>query len=356
MFSFTTAMKLSPELVGYQLMMMPTDKLQFFDAQDKRLLEHWETTTSADLLVPQIFWIRDVSKLAFTVRESSDQVFPANIHLQNNFLMHALLAISARHLRKIQTSASPQPPIDYESLESHHLHHALSDFRSALANANFVANQDALIATAFTLSLYYCSLLDFPINSYGGHSVEECACSHLKAIIPIASADHHQVRKGAFRYICTPPLFHKNAPALSGPCVVLMQHVESLPPDHPYLDLYIDRVESLTTLLLTTTAKEILTAEEADQNLLWILRYGGFVPTQVLRLADALDPVTMVIYAYWLGAAVHNLQFVGDRWWYWQERPPYLIRTISDYLGPEWAGWLEWPNMMLERSSLGLGS
>ena len=133
--------------------------------------------------------------------------------------MHAMLTVASRHLRKSSVSKSSQY-IDYKILEAHHLHHAISSFRPALLETNVVVNQDALMGGALLLSLYYCSILDF--NPYNYAMPEEGACKHLKALIPLASADRHHARKGPFRHICTPPLFHRNLTPTNGPCAVFV--------------------------------------------------------------------------------------------------------------------------------------
>jgi len=128
-----------------------------------------------------------------------------------------------------------------------------------------------------------------------------------------------------------------------------MALINSLDPTTPHLDIYIERIESLTTLIAVSTSREDFTAEEAEYNLGWILRYGGFIPSSFLNLANMLDPIAMIIHMHWFAIALFNIRFVGNRWWYWQEKPAYMIRTVSDYLGFEWSAWLEWPNMILEK-------
>jgi len=68
--------------------------------------------------------------------------------------MHAILAVSARHLRKLHEKSATPSSINYHTLESHHLHLALSNIRVMFSEIDVVANQDA-----------FCTLLHFHVLS-----------------------------------------------------------------------------------------------------------------------------------------------------------------------------------------------
>jgi len=66
--------------------------------------------------------------------------------------MHAILAVSACHMRKLQETSVMSLTIDYHTLESHHLHLALSKMRLMFSEIDVVANQDAF--RKFSISFY----------------------------------------------------------------------------------------------------------------------------------------------------------------------------------------------------------
>ena len=203
-----------------------------------------------------------------------------------------------------------------------------------------------IVGASFLFAIYYGSSRDFnPFTS----EPERGVSVHIKAVTSIAQKNCEQARTGPFRYICTPPLYHKSATPTSGPLATLIDRLSNMSPRPANYGLYVERIESLTTLITTTTACKF-TQAEAENNLLWILRFAGCWPSDVLSLSFQLDPITCVILAHWYAAGLYNVGFVGDRWWFWREKPALMISEVSASLGEEWDVWMEWPMSVLANS------
>jgi hypothetical protein len=82
--------------------------------------------------------------------------------MQNSFLMHAIMAVSTRHLHKLKSFPRSSVPVAYSLLEAQHLQHALSGYRSALTQGRDAihTNQNVLFSTTFLLAIHACSVLD----------------------------------------------------------------------------------------------------------------------------------------------------------------------------------------------------
>jgi len=71
--------------------------------------------------------------------------------------MHAILAVSASHIRKLYENSNMPSGIDCHTLESHHLHLALSRIRVMFSEIDVVDNQDAFrkLLHMHILTLFY---------------------------------------------------------------------------------------------------------------------------------------------------------------------------------------------------------
>jgi len=130
-----------------------------------------------------------------------------------------------------------------------------------------------------------------------------------------------------------------------------MNLLNGLKPRPVHYEVYVECIQSLTTLIATTTEGDF-TKAEAENNLVWILRYAGLWSTEALSLASQYDQISSIIIAHWYAAGLYNIGFVGERWWFWREQPVLMIREVSDSLGKEWDAWMEWPLSILANSPL----
>ncbi|KAI1083235.1 hypothetical protein F5B20DRAFT_529169 [Whalleya microplaca] len=123
-----------------------------FDLECLQLMYHFEHFASGTLLFGEQLW--------------RDQVLP--LALQHEYLMHALLTISASHLHYLQ----PKNP-KHAKAASVHLDPALSGFRSSLNGTNLPhQNVDVIIACGFVLLHYAWSIPFFNVPNDTSPSIE----------------------------------------------------------------------------------------------------------------------------------------------------------------------------------------
>lgn len=262
--------------------------------------------------------------------------------------MHAILALSARHIQHIQGYSAKDTSSNLNSVEIYHHQQTLSTYQRSFRDNTIRVNQDAVIATSLLLCFYSCSLLDF---QPAVNATDTCL-TFFPGIRSIVSDAPEIAHNGLFRSIVTPPLFLRNLHPAIGPGARLLNLLNALPASATLLankELYIERIESLT-LYLSTCTMQILEAGALHELLLCFLRWQSFCPKEFVSLVKAFDPVSLIILAYYYAAGGFAHARSGDTvWWWWQQKPAYMVRTISEYLAPQWNAWLDWPTSMLER-------
>jgi hypothetical protein len=257
--------------------------------------------------------------------------------------MHAMLALSARHIQHLQGAS------DLEAIEIHHHQQALSTYQTAFRDNTIRINQDAVLGTSLLLCFYSSSLLDFEPSTNIG--VTDTCLTFYPGIRSIVSDAPSIAHNGLFRSIVTPPLFLRNLYPSIGPGAKLLNLLNTLPAT-PILvarkDLYIERIESLTLYMSTSTMQGLETGA-IHELILCFLRWQSFCPPEFIALVRAFDPVAIIILAhfYAAGGFVHSRS--GNIFWWWEQKPAYMVRKITKYLGPQWRLWMEWPNSMIAR-------
>ncbi|KAL2068900.1 hypothetical protein VTL71DRAFT_15238 [Oculimacula yallundae] len=320
------------DLLGNDLSPMPVEKSQLFETQDVLLLMHFTSTTSRDLIGPQQLWTEDAMQLAF----------------QHSFLMHAILTLSARHLQKAPCSLTNGPEPDYRLLEEYHHQEALAAFHAEFQN-NVQSNQDALLAASFLLSFHACSTLDF--NPTAVLPAEDSSLTFLRYIPSILADSTTTAQNSQFRVLVEPRLFLPHVTPSMGPAAQFMNLLNHLPIESPALvhrDIYVERIESLTLYLSTSTSKD-LQPSVLEELLSCFLRWQSMCPTGFIDLLGELDGIALVILAHYYAAAAYLLSRNRGKWWWWHEKPAYMVGTIGTYLGRDWAHWMEWPRGMIQR-------
>lgn len=257
--------------------------------------------------------------------------------------MHAILAISARHLQHLPGSS------DLKSIEIYHHQQTLSTYQTAFQCNTIRINQDAVLGTSLILCFYSSSLLDFDPSS--SIPVADSCLSYYPGIRSIVSDAPEIAHNGLFRSIVTPPLFLRKLHPAIGPGAKLLNLLNTIP-DSAFFgsnkSLYIERIESLT-LYMSTSTMQGLEAGALNELLLCFLRWQSFCPPEFIALVRAFDPVSIIILAHFYAAAGFVHSRAGNIFWWWQEKPAYMVRTISEYLSPQWDVWIEWPNSMVAR-------
>jgi hypothetical protein len=267
--------------------------------------------------------------------------------------MHAILAISARHIQEAWHPSQNHPQYDFKVLEAHHFQKTLSNFSDTFS-ANIHSNQDAVLATSFLLFFHACSALD--INTSPARPCEDASFTFLRGIRSIVANGSHIAHGGPFKALVDPPLLlpilFPRAVPFTGPGALFISLLGSLPPFSPFLEnrqIYIERIESLTLYLYTPTAQD-LGAEAVEEFLLSYLRWQAFCPTEFVSLVKAHDAIALIILAHYYAAVGFILPAVKDRWWWWQNKPRCMVHAIGEYIGPAWTAWMEWPRAVVQGS------
>ncbi|KAF1948814.1 hypothetical protein CC80DRAFT_485591 [Byssothecium circinans] len=307
-----------------------------FDAQDIHLMMQFTSTTSIDLLGDPKLWAQDAMQLAF----------------QNNYLMHAILALAARHLQEAPQMHENHPLYDYKVLEAHHLRKALSGF-SHTFNNNIHANQDAVLATSFLLLFHVSSVLN--INPPPKQPCEDASFTFLRGIQSIVADGSHIAHSGRYKSLLAPPVLSPvifpRTEACTWPDTLFIQLINDLPPASSYIqnkEVYIERFESLTLYLSTLTVQG-LRAEALEELLLSFLKWQALCPPVFVDLVKAHDSVALVILAYYYAAVGLILSQVNNKWWWFQKKPRHMVQIIGEHIGPAWDAWLDWPRAAVQR-------
>lgn len=258
--------------------------------------------------------------------------------------MHAILALSARHLQKVPSSltSGPESDPDYRALEAYHHQEALTAFRSSFHDTVHL-NPDAVLAASFILSFHACSILDFKPTAI--IPAEDTSFTFLRGIRTIVGDRPEVAQSGRFQALIEPRFFLPSVPPTLGPGAQLMNLLNNLPSTYPSVfhhDTYVERIESLTLYMATSTSNG-LEPSVLEELLSCFLRWQSTCPVEYVELVKDLDTIALVILAHYYAAAAYLLSRNRGKWWWWHEKPAYMVETIADYLGIGWEDWIEWP-------------
>ncbi|KAF2824744.1 hypothetical protein CC86DRAFT_407899 [Ophiobolus disseminans] len=308
------------------------DNAPLFDTHDVFLLAHFKSTTSTGLMGSQSIWVEDVLQLG----------------LQHNFVMHALLCLSARHLQ----STHRHPPLyNYALLEAHHLNHALSSFNKHF-QSSISANQDAALAASFLLCFHACATVHMDAHT---PAFQDSSLAFLRGIRSIVGSHHQAARRGVFKTLVAPPrltrrFVPRNVPC-TGPFAHFIKLLNNLPPMPHVLenrDVYDECVASLAPFLALAAEQDDTRTEDLEL-LLCVLEWQAFCPAKFVGLVNTHDPITLILLAYFYATAGSVLAGAKSRWWWWQSKPRYMVRAIDEYLGSAWTVWMDWPRAAVKK-------
>jgi hypothetical protein len=251
--------------------------------------------------------------------------------------MHAVLALTARHLQEKLPSLS-SPHYDYKVREAHHLQKSLSTF-SPKFNTTIHEHQDAVLATSFLLFFHSCSVIPTTLPT--------CPCADpsftfLRGIQSIVADGAHIAHSGRYSTLVEPrvPASVTLPRGCSSPAVHLMQRIYDLPLNSPYLKnipIYTERVQTLAPHL-----SPLEQGEESEDLLLSVLRWQALCPHAFVDLINAHDHIALVILAHYYAAVKFIISRSPKKWWWLQKKPGRMVQVIADYVGPAWTGWMEW--------------
>lgn len=251
--------------------------------------------------------------------------------------MHAIMMVAALQLQM----KSPEPA-PYKLRTTYHLHQALPAYRQLIHQTSLLQDRDALIATSFLLAIHASAT---PIFEPAKPS-EDRLISLFTGIRTIVWHIRARSDVGIFWRSLTFPLILPSAAPVSGPALQLQMMIyerqSALKSSGTYAT-YIEVVESLT-LLLDIAADDCEFEPQAYEKLMMhYIRWLSFLPRGFVVLVNVYEAEALVIMAYYYAAVGFVLRKLQRSWWWWRERPAFMCREISKYLGRTWAVWMRWP-------------
>ncbi len=217
---------------------------------------------------------------------------------------------------------------DYQLLEEHHHREAVIAFHSTF-QTNIHSNQDAVLAASYILSFHACSILDFKPTVV--IPVEDTSFTFLRSIRSIVGARPATENNGRFQILLEPRLFMPNVTPSIGPGAQFMNLLNRLPLTSPAIihrETYVERIESLTLYLSTSTSKD-LQPSVLEELLACFLRWQSMCPSEYVDLVGELDGIALVILAHYYAAAAYLLSRNRGKWWWWHEKPAYSMYKSS---------------------------
>lgn len=288
----------------------------------------------------------------FSGESTSFQALSLLTSIQNEFLLHGILTLAARHFQMTSHRQPVEFFYNFNQIQEKHLQATISKFHCALERVH-QTNRDALLATSFLLCFYACSIQDFkPSNPI---PCEDTAFIFLLGTRSLVINKHKLAPNSLMKTLTLRPkwlsLFLPRLSPILGPGGRLVNLVNQLPITASLLknkEIYIERIESLTVYLSTTAAQDPALKAVEDLSVCF-LRWQAACPPAFVLLIKAYDPISLVILAHFYAAAGFVQMKADNLWWWWQDKPKYMVETIAEFLLPAWAEWLEWPISMIEK-------
>jgi hypothetical protein len=221
-------------------------------------------------------------------------------------------------------------------------------FRTTLngSSSSIANNVDAIIGTAFLLIIQAYSQPTFQIEP----SWEiDSLLPHSNGIFQIVRKTREHALSCIFQSICVPKLlplvFPTMGPGLDLIFMVRMNSSDSVA-DQKILTAVI---ESLTIVVEAITSRPNLGNTPPSSLLVYLVQWLSFLPPPFVALVNERDPKALIIMAYYYSAVAFLLSKLKHGWWWMRERPVYMVRHISDFLGDQWEVWMRWPVEVLQR-------
>lgn len=259
--------------------------------------------------------------------------------LANPYLMHVMLALASLHLSVARGSTTERCAF--------YRHQAAQLQVRAIETFNAEAVQSVTPANAVPL-LLFSSLLG--IHVLGDMLVYRD--NHFSAFLDQFTAYlrlHRGVRAvtgQSWSYLCTSelrPLLrvmdgipHGSDESRGSECAPLVALVEAADLSRPSIDACLDAVDHLQWVFDGVRG-------DGDGSASAIHAWPIVLSEDYARLLEQRRPEALVVLAYF-GVAVHwrrSAWFLGDG-------GRFLVRGVSEYLGPFWREWLVWPNGVVD--------
>ncbi|KAK3393452.1 hypothetical protein B0H63DRAFT_443695 [Podospora didyma] len=262
-----------------------------------------------------------------------------NTAMESPFLLHQVLAISARRLAILKANTSGTPP--YSQLAVVLQTRAVSIF-------NETASHSPLTKTNCVATLLFSTLL-------GRHLMVDMFSQR--------SGDFNTFLGSYIQYVT----LHKGIKTVSNlfwpylvqsdmrDIMIWSSGIKDSPPQGHHLDWLRYLVDEVTDLapdsrqacvqaiqFLQVGLDSLLTGEVRKRRNMMVYMWSVAVAPEYMDLLAQRRPEAVAIFAHW-ALLLHCCRDV----WHVGDSGAYLLRMIADDLGAEWGHWLEWPLAML---------
>jgi hypothetical protein len=262
------------------------------------------------------------------------------------------MAFSALHVRKARDCLKAYTNNDHELLEASHLEQSLATYRPSLLNSKGRTDDigsDPVFSTAVLLFFRSCSELDFNPSS----RIRDSSFAFMRGVVDLIkeNANCDEIMLYKCRHI--KPLYFPEDVFESGseifdPCQKLMRLVDNFRDMKPQERECCKRIiTSLSSHLCESIAFDHRLGM-VQEMLLALQRWQAHCPHDFDPLLNSFHPVALVILAYYYAACGTVVSLSQCRWWWFEHKPGYVIKTIADYLGADWDEWMEWPKAIRE--------
>ncbi|PSN67557.1 hypothetical protein BS50DRAFT_664830, partial [Corynespora cassiicola Philippines] len=292
-----------------------------------RLLHHFTTTTA----------------ITFTFKPGAEEVYSMNM-VQTSFnfpfLLHAILALAALHLSRLD------PPLRTQYLHQAEQHHnaALYQFRVQISEID-EKNRRAVLFFTFALFPYLCSL-PVEINNGIEHTLNSILSSFMltRRVRPMVDTVYQDMLDSDIGLIVPQDIRDKKwntTESLAETELVTLRKFSELIHRLYPLDVTEAYRGAIHKLELVFKAAEDSQRPPSDSLLkLWI----HLVSDKFMDLLLERQPGALLILGYY---AV--FLFRGQHYWFLQGVGEQILDVVEALIPTEWMNWLDWPKKQIRR-------
>ncbi|PYH92636.1 hypothetical protein BO71DRAFT_329466, partial [Aspergillus ellipticus CBS 707.79] len=321
---------------------IPNNSLQKCDETRPHQTTQMETSPPASMLQIQLFHHFSTEVMSSFNNHSQESTALSDIFIQKGlstpYLMNEILALAALHLGLVHPSQKEYYHYHATQLQTH----AISLFNSTIGDIDEEACIPAFLFSSILGSHVLCKTLRF--------REEDELSAFLTKFVQYASV-HRGVRTVAGRSWRT-----LNQPSLKS--LVQRSSLAANPQRCEIRSGLLQRIKaaklgSIVTEHYTQTVELLRFETESpgegiqNVNCTAVIAWTVQVPAEYFDHLALGRPEALVILAHWAVMLNYHRDF-----WVFGDGGDFLIRSITEYLGPEWETWLAWPKGCLQRDSV----
>ncbi|KAK0708233.1 hypothetical protein B0H67DRAFT_495469 [Lasiosphaeris hirsuta] len=254
--------------------------------------------------------------------------------LRESYLMHQILAISARHLSIIR----PHNETFYHTQAMQLQTHALSLFNS-IDISYFEASVDNRVpGFIFSAVLGFhglCDMLSHRNEDFPSVLARFVGYLHLhRGVYHIMEGHWEEIQETDLKPIFDEGMFWFQMVGKGHECDDIRERIE-------LAGLETDELEA--TCKAIDLLQCVFDGQPDPVSVIHVLiSWGAMVPKPFINMVETGRPEAMAVLAYYF-LALHRLRHV----WMIGDAGQFLLRVVVDYLNPEWSAWVEKPYRLL---------